>query len=193
LIDEDNKKMDYALPSQPVKIIGLDQLPEAGQNFVVDISTTFIKDISEKIKQESVIERLKQRYESNNVNNEESDNKCINIILKTDTHGSLEAVSTLLKNINVNKIKLTIIHSAVGEVSETDVQLARASKPPAIIVCFNVFANNNIKKIANNFSIKILNYDIIYKLSEEIEKILKNELEPEYVEEATGIAIVRQI
>lgn len=191
LQDENGNQLKQVEPSQPAKIIGFQEIPEPGSHFIVDTDAKDIKEISDKLK---IYNR--DMYLNSNIkiqDEEDSNNKHVYIILKTDVAGSIPAITSLLNGIQIETVKLDIIRASVGEVTETDIQLARSSKPNAMIICFNTKAPNPIKKIADNYSIKILTYNIIYKLSEDIEKLLKGELKPEYVEQQTGVAIVRQL
>ena len=115
----------------------------------------------------------------------------LNVILKTDVNGSLEAIKNLLAKFDIPGVKLTLLRSAVGTISESDVELAKASH--GIIIGFNVKPTKNVKDLALNQQVHIYFYDIIYHLSEEIEKLMKGKLDPVYVEEDTGEATIKQI
>lgn len=117
--------------------------------------------------------------------------KEINVVLKADVNGSLEAVRNSLEKINVEGVKINIIRGAVGGITESDVVLASASN--AIIIGFNVRGNNKTMDTAKQYGITIKTYDIIYKVVEEMEAAMKGMLDPEYEEKVTGTLEVRQI
>ena len=115
----------------------------------------------------------------------------INVVLKADVNGSLEAVRNSLEKINVEGVKINIIRGAVGGITESDVVLASASN--AIIIGFNVRGSNKTMDTAKQYGITIKTYDIIYKVVEEMEAAMKGMLDPEYEEKVTGTLEVRQI
>ena len=117
--------------------------------------------------------------------------KEINVVLKADVNGSLEAVRNSLEKINVEGVKINIIRGAVGGITESDVVLASASN--AIIIGFNVRGSNKTMDTAKQYGITIKTYDIIYKVVEEMEAAMKGMLDPEYEEKVTGTLEVRQI
>ena len=117
--------------------------------------------------------------------------KEINVILKTDTNGSLEAVKSSLEKIDVEGVKINVIRSAVGGITESDIVLAGASN--AIVIGFNVRGSNKVVDMAKEYNIEIRLYDIIYKVVEDMEKAMKGMLEPIYEEKVTGTAEIRQL
>ena len=117
--------------------------------------------------------------------------KEINVILKTDTNGSLEAVRSSLEKIDVEGVKINIIRGAVGGITESDIVLAGASN--AIVIGFNVRGSNKVQDMAKEYGIEIRTYDIIYKVVEDMEKAMKGMLEPIYEEKVTGTAEIRQL
>ena len=148
-----------------------------------------IKDIAEKIR----LHQIQQRYTETELltSDAKTGDKKLNVILKTDVNGSLEAIKNLLAKFDIPGVKLTLLRSAVGTISESDVELAKASH--GIIIGFNVKPTKNVKDLALNQQVHIYFYDIIYRLSEEIEKLMKGKLDPVYVEEDTGEATIKQI
>lgn len=188
MLDENNKEVKVALPSTPVKVVGINDVPAAGDHFVVSINERDIKDIANKIK---LHEKMKQFQFNQEELKDSEGKKVLNVILKTDVHGSLEAIKGMISKISVPGTKLSIIRSAVGGISESDIQLAKASN--AIIVGFNVKPTRSIKDIADSQKISIYFYDIIYKLKESLEKMLSGSLDPIYVEQETGEAEVKQV
>jgi translation initiation factor IF-2 len=188
MLDENLKEVLIAYPSQPVKITGLSEPPVAGEHFVVSTNEKDIKELAEKIRLHKL---MVSRQADTLLNNTADGLKLFNIILKTDVHGSLEAIRGMLSKVSVEGTKLQVIRSAVGGITESDVQLAKASK--AIIIGFNIKPIRATKEIAENQKVRILFYDIIYKLNEDIQNFLLGELDPIYEEQETGEAIIQQL
>ena len=193
---KDDKGLDLveALPSMPVSITGLSESPSAGDKFFVFENEKKARLISEQRKEQlknkdnqssqalsldALFSKIKQGV------------KEINIILKADVKGSEEAVKNSLLKINVDGVKINIIRSSIGAISESDIVLANASN--AIILGFNIRPDNKIIEYAKSKNVDIRLYNIIYKLVEEIEAAMKGVLDPEYVENVIGSAEVRKI
>ncbi len=193
LKDCNGKDLTSAEPSMPVEITGLNEVPVAGDKFMAFESEKTARSVAEK---RSVLEKEK-KFTKKAVSLEdlferiESGHKEINVVLKTDVKGSEEAVKNALEKINVEGVKVTVIRSGVGTITESDVVLASASN--AIIIGFNVVPNSKTKEAAKNYNVDIRLYNIIYKLVEEIESAMKGMLDPEYEEVTTGEAEIRQI
>lgn len=193
LKDCNGKDLTSAEPSMPVEITGLNEVPVAGDKFMAFESEKTARSVAEK---RSVLEKEK-KFTKKAVSLEdlferiESGHKEINVVLKTDVKGSEEAVKNALEKINVEGVKVTVIRSGVGTITESDVVLASASN--AIIIGFNVVPSSKTKEAAKNYNVDIRLYNIIYKLVEEIESAMKGMLDPEYEEVATGEAEIRQI
>ena len=193
LKDCNGKDLTSAEPSMPVEITGLNEVPVAGDKFMAFESEKTARSVAEK---RSVLEKEK-KFTKKAVSLEdlferiESGHKEINVVLKTDVKGSEEAVKNALEKINVEGVKVTVIRSGVGTITESDVVLASASN--AIIIGFNVVPSSKKKKAAKNYNVDIRLYNIIYKLVEEIESAMKGMLDPEYEEVTTGEAEIRQI
>ena len=180
-------------PSTPVEVTGISEVPSAGDKFMAFESEKQAKQISEERK-------LRSREKDTNFNGMSLEDlfgriqegvKEINVVLKADVNGSLEAVRNSLEKINVEGVKINIIRGAVGGITESDVVLASASN--AIIIGFNVRGNNKTMDTAKQYGITIKTYDIIYKVVEEMEAAMKGMLDPEYEEKVTGTLEVRQI
>ena len=188
LKDCNGKDLTSAEPSMPVEITGLNEVPVAGDKFMAFESEKTARSVAEK---RSVLEKEK-KFTKKAVSLEdlferiESGHKEINVVLKTDVKGSEEAVKNALEKINVEGVKVTVIRSGVGTITESDVVLASASN--AIIIGFNVVPNSKTKEAAKNYNVDIRLYNIIYKLVEEIESAMKGMLDPEYEEVTTGEA-----
>ena len=193
LKDCNGKDLTSAEPSMPVEITGLNEVPVAGDKFMAFESEKTARSVAEK---RSVLEKEK-KFTKKAVSLEdlferiESGHKEINVVLKTDVKGSEEAVKNALEKINVEGVKVTVIRSGVGTITESDVVLASASN--AIIIGFNVVPSSKTKEAAKNYNVDIRLYNIIYKLVEEIESAMKGILDPEYEEVTTGEAEIRQI
>ena len=196
LIDDHGKRIQQAGPSSPVEILGLSEVPNAGDKFEVVDSDKIMKEIINKRKETSKISRLEAMAPSQ-IRREmllkgmEGEIKELNIIIKANTHGSAEAVSSSLQQLESKKIFIKVVHLGIGDISEADVMLASASN--AIIIGFGVKEDLNTLKVAADEGISIRKYDIIYKLIEDIEQTMLGLIEPEYKEIEIGTAEVRQI
>lgn len=193
LKDSNGNDLISALPSTPVEITGLNVVPVAGDKFMAFETEKEARSIAEK----RANAEKEKKYSKKAVSLEdlferiESGHKEINIVLKTDVKGSEEAVKNALEKINVEGVKVTVIRSGVGTITESDVVLASASN--AIIIGFNVVPSAKTKEAAKNYEVDIRLYNIIYKLVEEIESAMKGMLDPTYEEVTTGEAEIRQI
>jgi len=183
-----------ATPSMPVSITGISESPSAGDKFMAFESEKKAKTISEK---RILAAKKKSQGTNTNVslddlfNRIEAGEKEINVVLKTDVKGSEEAVKNSLLKLDVEGIKVNVIRSGIGAISESDIVLAAASK--AIIIGFNIRPNNKILDYAKENGVDIRLYNIIYKVVEEMEAAMKGKLEPVYEEKIIGSAEVRRI
>jgi translation initiation factor IF-2 len=189
MLDENNKKLLVAPPSTPAKVIGLSEIPAAGEYFVSSKNERDIKEIAKKIKLHT--NTLLNSSDSISKYDPSDGLKHTFLILKTDVHGSLEAIKNMLGKLNVEGTKLHLIRANIGGITEADVQLAKASN--GLIIGFNVKPIRSVKEQADNQKIKIVFFDIIYKLSEAIVDILKGSLDPIYEEKETGEATIQQL
>ncbi|MBO5138339.1 MAG: translation initiation factor IF-2 [Bacilli bacterium] len=182
-----------ALPSTPVEITGLSELPKAGDKFMAFETEKQAKSIAaERSLREKEKKDNQKAISLEDLFNQIQDGaKEINIVLKADVNGSLEAVKSSLEKIEVEGVKLSIIRAAVGAITESDIVLAKASN--AVLLGFNVRANAKIQDTAQKDGIELKTYDIIYKLVEEVEAAMKGMLDPEYEEKVTGKLEIRQI
>ena len=183
-----------ASPSMPVSITGLSESPSAGDKFMAFENEKKAKKVAEErkiIAKEKENKPKSKRSLDDLFNRKEAGEKEINIILKADVKGSEEAVKNSLLKLDVEGIKINVIRSGIGNITESDVILAEASD--AIIIGFNIRPEHKIVEIAKDKGIDIRLYDIIYKVVEEMEAALKGKLEPEYKEEVTGTAEVRKL
>lgn len=180
-------------PSTPVEITGLNDTPKAGDKFMAFETIEEAKEVAEKRKniekEKSSVKKtlsLDELFESVNAGQKE-----VAVVLKADVRGSEEAVKSALENIKVKDVRVKVIRSGIGPISESDIVLASASK--AIVIGFNVVSSSDAKAMAKEYGIEIRCYTIIYKLVEDVEAALNGMLDPEYEEKIIGSAVVRQI
>ncbi|MGP4072206.1 translation initiation factor IF-2 [Piscibacillus sp. B03] len=188
------KRVKSAGPSTPVEVIGLQDVPQAGDRFVVFNDEKKAKHIAELRKQKQI---ESQREESGKVSLDdlfeqikEGDVKEINVIVKADVQGTVEALASSLQKIEVEGVNIKIIHTGVGAITESDIILASASN--AVVIGFNVRPDANAKRTAEQEKIDIRLHRIIYKVIEEIEAAMKGMLDPEFEEKVIGQAEVRE-
>lgn len=195
MTDDDGHEIKEAPPSTPVLISGLNQVPEAGDKLYQVEDEKTAREIYEKREMEHRQGRLRM---VNTITLEDffeqmrkGETKELNIILKADMQGSIEAVRGQLEQLSTSEVAVKFIHTAVGNVTDSDIMLALASK--AIIVGFNVVASPEIRKEAAMEGVEIRTYNIIYKLVDDIKAALEGMLEPVYEEHITGKAEVKVI
>lgn len=195
MVNDLGKRVKEAGPSMPVEITGLNEVPEAGDKFVIFDDEKTARQVGEarkeKALEESRVETSRVSLDTLFEQMKEGEMKELNVIIKADVQGTVEALSSSLQKIDVEGVKVNIIHTAVGGISESDILLAKASN--AIIIGFNVRPNANAKKLAEEEKVDIRLYNVIYKAIEEIEAAMKGLLEPEYREKVIGQVEVRQI
>ena len=196
LIDDKGKNIKKAGPSTPVGIVGFGKMPLAGDYFQIvpdDKLAKIIINEREEERRSKVVEKSELSLDNLFLEIKEGKIDKLNIILKTDTQGSLDALQEAIKKIKIEneEVKIDIIHAGVGNVNETDVMLASASK--AIIIGFNIRPDVNVQKIAKSEKIDIRLYKIIYDLIDEIKSSLKGYLKPKIEEYICGQAEVREI
>jgi len=194
LKNDRGENLTQAFPSMPVSITGISEVPSAGDKFMAFENEKKAKAISEE---RLIAARKRSMTSSGSVtlddlfNRIEAGEKEVNVILKADVKGSEEAVRNSLEKLDVEGIKVNVIRSSVGAISESDVVLALASK--AIIIGFNIRPNNKIIENAKDKGVEIKFYNIIYKVVEEMEAALKGKLEPTFEEQILGQAEVRRL
>ena len=194
LVDENGQTLPEAGPSVPASITGLDVPPKAGEEFVVVSSEKMAKEISNERAEKSRQERLSRNQISNLemlFESELGNHTILNIVLKADTHGSLEAIIGAVKNIENEEVKINIVHESVGSINANDVNLALTTN--AFVMGFNVRADNAAKSLSEKESIEILYYSIIYDLIDGIKTSVEGHLAPEVKEEILGTAEVKDI
>ncbi len=195
MTDELKNNVKQAGPSKPVEITGINDVPFAGEKFMVLNDEKKAREISEartlnKFNEEKGVGKTVSLNDLfKNQTNEEVKN--LNLIIKCDVQGSIEAIKGLLDKIEIEGTKINVIASRVGGVNETDINLAIASN--AIIIGFNIRPTSQITDLAKEKGIEIRLYNIIYKLQEDIEAAVKGMLDPVYEEKITGQAEVREV
>ena len=193
LRDDTGNEIVSAEPSKPVEVTGIEDVPVAGDKFMAFESEKEAKSVAMKRKEAERGKKFAHKALSLDEIFEQikEGRKEINIVLKTDVKGSEEAVKNALLKINVEGVKINVIRSGVGTITESDVVLANASN--AIIIGFNVSPTSATKETAKGYGVDIRLYNIIYKLVEEIESAMKGMLDPEYEEVVIAEAEVRQL
>src|SRR4030043_431822 len=195
MLNNRGKKIDIALPSVPVEIYGISGVPMAGDKFYVvkdektarQVAAYRLAKIKEKESTRSGVVSLDDLYEKI----KEGKIKGLNIVLKADVQGSLEALSESLNKLGTEEVKVKMIHSSTGAITESDVMLASASG--AIVIGFRVRANPRVVRIAEGEGVDIRYYDVIYNLIEDIQKAMTGLLEPIYKENVIGRADIKEV
>jgi len=195
MLNHRGKKMISAGPSMPVEVYGISGVPMAGDEFVVVGDERTAKRIAEhrlaRSKKQEITKKGIVSLDDLFERIKEGEVKELNIVLKTDVQGSLEALSEALNKLSTDEVKLNIIHSATGAITESDVMLASASN--AIIIGFNVRANPRVAEIAERESVDIRYYDVIYNVLQDIRSAMAGLLEPVYKEKIIGRVEVKAI
>lgn len=193
MFDDKGKKINSAGPSIPVEVLGLSEVPDAGDRFNVVKDEKTARNMAENRKQKLREQRLQS---TNRVSLEdlysqiqEGKVKELGVIVRADVQGSVEAVKQSLEKLSTDEVKVRVIHGAVGAISETDVTLAAASN--ALIIGFNVRPSNNASVLAEKEGVNIRTYRIIYDALDDIKSAMVGMLEPEYKEVILGTAEVR--
>ncbi|AIG65375.1 translation initiation factor IF-2 [Weissella tructae] len=193
--DDHGRRVKNAVPSTPVEITGLNEVPSAGDRFVVFEDEKTARAAGEERAKRAL---LADRNRNNVVSVSdlfdkmaEKEMKSVPVIIKADVQGSVEALSGSLQKIDVDGVKVDIIHRAVGAINESDITLAEASG--AIIVGFNVRPTPQAKSQADSENVDIRLHNVIYNAIDEIEAAMKGQLDPEYKEEIVGTADIREL
>ena len=195
MVNDKGKRVKSAGPSTPVEIMGLTEVPEAGDTFY---------EVKDEKTAKHLIERRKRQAREKSINATTKvtlDNlfsqmelgklKVLNLIVKADVQGSVEAVKQALEKLSNEEVKVKVIHAAVGAVNESDVTLAKVSN--AIIIAFNVRPNALAKEAAEKEEVEIKQYSVIYQAIEDVEAAMKGMLDPEFEEKVIGTAEIRQV
>ena len=192
LLTETGERIESAGPSRPVEVLGLDSIPEAGEVFEVaedeKAARRMVQERQREIDRElasgPTLEDVHARIEAGDV-------KALNLIVKTDVQGTIEAVRTALDRLSPHETRLNLVHIASGSITESDVLLATASQ--AIVVGFNSPIEPGARTLANQNGVEIRFYDVIYHLTEDVERALEGMLEPVYDDVLDGRAVVRAV
>jgi translation initiation factor IF-2 len=195
LMDERGKRIPEAGPSEPVRVLGFEDLPQSGDVLAVMLSDREARDVAQKrqvIRREHEFRRsTRVKLDSIARQIKEGLKKELSVIIKADTDGSIQALADGLMKIHNEEVKVQIIHQGVGQITETDVLLAAASD--AIIIGFRVRPNVNAKKLAEKEDLDVRFYSVIYHVLEDVEKALEGMLSPELHEESLGSLEIRQV
>lgn len=195
MTDEHGKSAKHAGPSTPVEILGLDSTPDAGEEFVVVPNERKAREVAEH-RESKERETRQQRQQAASLENMfanmgANEKKILPVVLKADVRGSLEAIQSALMDIGNDEVEVNLVVTGVGGITENDINLAMTSN--AIVVGFNVRADGSARKLAEQESVEIRYYSIIYQLLDEVKSALAGMLDPERVEEIVGIAEVREV
>ncbi len=194
LLLDSGEKVKKVGPSTPVEILGLNEVPQAGDMFEVVKSDKEMKNIIEQRKQNERnirLESMTPNFVKNEIIGQDEEIQTLNLIIKANTHGSAEAVSQAISQVESKEIITKLIHVGVGDISEADVMLASASN--AIILGFTVKEDANAQAMAEKTGVQIKTYNIIYQVLEDVEKTMLELLKPEIKEVELGKAEIRQI
>ena len=194
IMNERNERIKEAKPSDPVQILGFDQVPQAGDIFAEVENESDLKKIAnerQRIKREIDLQMVqKTSLDSISAQIKEGDINNLNIIIKADADGSIEALIQSIEKINNDEVGVDIVHKGVGNVTESDVLLAQASQ--AIIIGFGVQVPSNTKLLASQNNVEIRAYSIIYQIVEDVKMAVEGLLKPDMVEEVIGVAVVKE-
>ena len=205
IMDENGKVLKEAPPATPAKVIGWSEVPASGGEF----SALKNEKVAKKAAAEATAKRkLEENATSDKTAKQEArkvtvedlfaaiaqqKKKCLNVIVKSDVHGSTEALVNSLEEINSDKVDIRIISKGVGHISKNDVALAGASEEDVTIVGFNVRLDNGVQSQAKHHNVRIIRHDIIYELIDQVKECMAELLEPEQREKKLGVAEVRQV
>ncbi len=193
MIDDKGANVEKAFPAQPVELLGLSAVPEAGSEFfAVSDEKEARKIAEERALKKRLIQEIRRKHftlEQLYQKVEEGELSELKLIIKGDTHGSIEAIKDALTKLDQTKVKINIIHTGVGGISETDVMLGAASD--AVVIGFNVRPDQNAKVLAKKENIDLRTYRVIYQLIEDIQVAMKGLLAPEFEEVELGHLEVR--
>ncbi|MFN3568088.1 MAG: translation initiation factor IF-2 [Caldimicrobium sp.] len=193
MFDSYGNRIKVATPSIPVEILGFEELPQAGDDFFVLQDEEKARKVAEyrqrKIREAETAKATKISLDKIFEKLKEGELKELNLVVKADTQGTLEALQNSLIKLSTEKVKVSIIRAGIGAISESDVMLASASN--AIVIGFNVKPTSQAKEIAKKEGVDIKFYDVIYHLLEDIKKAMAGLLEPKFEEVLTGLAEVR--
>jgi translation initiation factor IF-2 len=193
MFNDKGKRLKKAGPATPAEVLGFNDVPQAGDIFTVLTSEKEARTLAQKQQEEKKLAALSPRraFSLSDLFSQIRDGRMkeLNIILKTDVQGSIEPIKTSLERLNIDEVKVNILHSSSGSITERDVLLALASK--GIVIGFNTRPEPGAKQLADTEGVDIRLYEVIYNLVDDVEKAMKGMLEPTYVEVVEGHAEVR--
>lgn len=195
MMDENGQPIEEAGPAIPVEILGLDGTPNAGEEFTMVTNEKKAREVAlfrqGKYREVKLARQQKAKLENLFSNMQAGDVKSLNIVLKADVRGSLEALSAALEDLSTDEVKVNIVSSGVGGIAETDANLAVASS--AIMIGFNVRADAQAKAVVEREELELRYYSVIYDIIDDVKQAMTGLLSPEYREEIVGIAEVRDV
>lgn len=196
ILNDQGKKISKASPSMPVQVLGIASIPDAGDLFQVTPNERIARQIAQKRKgisqqRAEKIRKVPVNLETLYENMEERDQKTLNVLLKADTHGSVEALADSIRKIEEEKVSLKIIHSSAGAINEADIMLAAASD--AMIIGFHTRPTAKLQKLATAEQVPIYKFNIIYEAIEYLQAALKGLIDPEKKEAVIGTVEIREV
>jgi translation initiation factor IF-2 len=195
LLDENGRMVESAGPSIPVAVLGLAGAPDAGEEFLVVADERKAREVAE-FRQKRVRESRLARQQASKLENifenmGQGEKPTVNIVLKTDVRGSLEALSKALQDLSTEEVKVVIVSSGVGAINESDVNLALTSR--GVMIGFNVRADASAKRLCQEEGIDLRYYSVIYDIIDDVKKAMAGMLSPEMREQIVGVAEVRDV
>jgi len=191
IVNDKGKNINEALPSSPIEILGINGAAKAGDDFIVLDSEKEAKTLSENRREENKERKNPLTFATQDSAFSDKSSEELNLIIKSDVHGSSEAIKNAISQIKHDEVKPKIILADIGMVTETDVTLAKASN--AVLVAFNVKPSKEAKKLAENENIKISSYNIIYEVLDYIKQRMSGLLTPDIKETITGTAQILEV
>ncbi|MEY2632515.1 MAG: hypothetical protein RIR00_1169, partial [Pseudomonadota bacterium] len=195
MLDENGKQIEEAGPSIPVEILGLSDVPAAGEEAIVLADERKAREIAlfrqGKFRDVKLAKQQAAKLENMFEQMGEGEVKTLPLIIKADVQGSQEALVHSLQKLSTSEVRVNVIHAAVGGISESDVNLAQASK--AVIIGFNTRADANARRLAESFGVDLRYYNVIYDAVDEVKAALSGMLAPEKREQITGLVEIRQV
>lgn len=185
LLDENKKEVKEALPAKPVVIVGMEHIPTPGDKFLCLTDEKQAKQIAQK-----VYEKKQREIKFKNINNNireqiaSGELKNLNVLIRADVTGSLEAIKGMIEKINIEGATITVVKASIGNITESDIRLAQTSN--GLMIGFNIRPSKDVAILAETMGVNITYFNIIYKLKEELESMLKGVLDPIYEEEIVG-------
>lgn len=195
LVNEHGERVDSAAPSEPVEVLGLQSTPSAGDDFIVVASEEKAREIAayrqRKEREALQVKTMKSAAEQMLDKIKAGEVKELPLVIKADVQGSVEALVSTLSKIATDKVRVNILHAAVGGINESDVTLAKASN--ALVIGFNVRSNTQARMVAKRDGVEIRYYSVIYNVADDVKAALEGLLPPEKKEKILGYAKIREV